>query len=424
MYDIRFPTSLSLDGSDAMNRDPDYSVAYVVVRASSGESGYGFVFTIGRGNEVAVAALRAVEQLVVGLDVDEVLSDMGTFGRLLTHDSQLRWLGPEKGVVHMAMGAVVNAVWDLFARRREVPLWRLLSGLSPSEVASLVDFRYLGDALDHDEAVEMLERSSAGKEERESRLLAEGYPAYTTSAGWLGYPAEKVLALSRSAVAQGFDHLKLKVGAGVDEDVQRVKLVRDLVGPGVRLSIDANQAWEVGEAIDTVGRLAGFDLEWVEEPTSPDDVAGHLAIAKAIAPLKVATGEHVANRVVFKQLLASGAVGVCQIDACRVAGVNENVAVLLLAAKFGVPVCPHGGGVGLCEVVQHLAMFDYLALSGSMVGRWTEYVDHLHEHFCDPVQVVRGRYRAPLRPGSGAKMLASTLEQFCFPSGAAWGAKE
>ena len=420
VHDVRFPTSRSLDGSDAMNRDPDYSAAYVVVRTSSGEEGHGFVFTIGRGNEVAVAALRAVEHLVVGLDVDEVLSDMGGFGRLLTHDSQLRWLGPEKGVVHMAIGAVVNAVWDLLARRRGLPLWRLLSGLSLSEVAGLVDFRHLGDTLGYEEAVDILQRGSAGKDERERRLLAEGYPAYTTSAGWLGYPDEKVLALSGAALAQGFDHLKLKVGAGTDSDARRLKLVRDFVGPAVRLSVDANQAWEVAEAIEAVERLAAYGIEWVEEPTSPDDIAGHLAIARAVAPVKVATGEHVANRVVFKQLLSSGAIGVCQIDACRVAGVNENVAIMLLAAKFGVPVCPHAGGVGLCEVVQHLSMFDYVAVSGSTEGRWTEYVDHLHEHFADPVRVEGGRYRAPLRPGSGAEMLAATLEDFSFPDGPAW----
>jgi L-fuconate dehydratase len=420
VHDIRFPTSRSLDGSDAMNRDPDYSAAYVVVRANSGEVGHSFVFTIGRGNEVSVAALRAVEGLVVGLDVDEALSDMGAFGRLLTHDSQLRWLGPEKGVVHMAIGAVINAVWDLFARRRGLPLWRLLASLSPAEVASLVDFRHLSDTLAYDEAVDILERASAGKDERERRLLAEGYPAYTTSPGWLGYSDEKMLALSGAALAQGFGHLKLKVGAGMDSDARRVKLVRDFVGQGVRISVDANQAWEVAEAIEAVERLARYGIEWVEEPTSPDDIAGHLKVARAVAPVKVATGEHIANRVVFKQLLSSQAIGVCQIDACRVAGVNENVAILLLAAKFGVPVCPHAGGVGLCEVVQHLAMFDYVAVSGSMEGRWIEYVDHLHEHFANPVRVEGGRYRPPLRPGGGAEMLTGTLEDFAFPGGVVW----
>jgi len=420
VYDVRFPTSRTLAGSDAMNRDPDYSAAYVALRTSAGDAGYGFVFTIGRGNEVAVSAIRAVEPLVVGLEVGEVLADLGGFARLLTHDSQLHWLGPDKGLVHMAVGAVLNAVWDLYARRRGLPLWELLSQLSPRQVADLVDFRYLGDALSYEEAVEILERASVGKAERERRLLADGYPAYTTSVGWLGYPDEKVLALAGQAVSAGFDHLKLKVGAGPESDARRVKLVRELVGPAVHLSVDANQAWEVDEAIDNVRRLAGYGIYWVEEPTSPDDIAGHLAIAKAVAPVRVATGEHVANRVVFKQLLSSGAIGVCQIDACRVAGVNENVAIVLLAAKFGVPVCPHAGGVGLSEVVQHLSMFDYVAVSGTTEGRWTEYVEHLHEHFVTPARVEHGRYRAPLEPGSGAEMLAESVAGYTFPGGPAW----
>jgi L-fuconate dehydratase len=420
VHDVRFPTSRTLAGSDAMNRDPDYSAAYVVVRTSAGDAGHGFVFTIGRGNEVAVSAIRAVEPLVTGLEVGEALSDMGGFARLLTHDSHLHWLGPDKGVVHMAVGAVLNAVWDLLARRRGLPLWKVLSDLSAGEVAALVDFRYLGDTLSHEEAVEILERASIGKDERERRLVAEGYPAYTTSVGWLGYPDEKVVALAQEAVSAGFGHLKLKVGAGPEADARRVKLVRDAVGPAVCLSVDANQAWEVQEAIDNVKQLAPFGLYWVEEPTSPDDIAGHLAIAKAVAPVRVATGEHVANRVMFKQLLASGAIGVCQIDACRVAGVNENIAILLLAAKFGVPVCPHAGGVGLSEVVQHLSMFDYLAVSGSTEGRWTEYVDHLHEHFAVPARVERGRYIAPAAPGSGAEMLAGSVSTYRFPDGPAW----
>jgi L-fuconate dehydratase len=420
VHDVRFPTSRTLAGSDAMNRDPDYSAAYVVVRTSDGDAGHGFVFTIGRGNEVAVSALRAVEPLVAGLEVGEVLSDMGGFARLLTHDSHLHWLGPDKGVMHMAVGAVINAAWDLLARRRGLPLWKVLSALSAREVADLVDFRYLGDTLCYDEALEILQRAVAGKDERERLLLTEGYPAYTTSAGWLGYSDEKVLALAKQAISEGFDHLKLKVGAGQESDSRRVKLVRHALGPDVRLSVDANQAWEVPEAIDNVKRLAEFGLYWVEEPTSPDDIAGHLAIAKAVAPVRVATGEHVANRVVFKQLLSSGAIGVCQIDACRVAGVNENIAILLLAAKFRVPVCPHAGGVGLSEVVQHLSMFDYLSVSGSTEGRWTEWVDHLHEHFRVPARVERGRYLAPTEPGSGAEMLAESVGAYSFPDGPVW----
>ncbi len=418
--DVRFPTSQALDGSDAMNQDPDYSAAYVVVHTTGGEAGHGFVFTIGRGNEVAVAAIRAVEPLVVGLDVDDTLSDMGGFWRLLTHDSQLRWLGPEKGVVHMAIGAVVNAVWDLYARRAGRPLWKLLSDLSPQQIVELVDFRHLTDGLDRGEALELLAQAAAGKADRERQLLARGYPAYTSSAGWLGYSDEKVLSLVRAALADGFTHLKLKVGQDIDNDVRRVKLVRELVGPDVHLSVDANQVWEIDQAITDIGRLAPFDLYWVEEPTSPDDILGHATIARAIAPVRVATGEHVANRVVFKQMLASQAIGVCQIDACRVAGVNENVAILLLAAKFGVPVCPHAGGVGLCEVVQHLSMFDYVAVTGSMEGRWTEFVDHLHEHFVYPARVVRGRYQVPTQPGSGAALRPETVSAFEFPAGPVW----
>jgi len=418
--DMRFPTSRALDGSDAMNKDPDYSAAYVVVRTSEAERGHGFVFTIGRGNEVAVAAIRAIEPLVVGMDVDEVLGDMGGFWRRLTRDSQLRWLGPEKGVMHMAIGAVVNAVWDLYARRRGVPLWKLLGDMSPEQVVDLVDFRYLSDVLSSEEALDLLARAAPGRQDRERRLLAEGYPAYNTSAGWLGYSDDKVLSLVEAALAEGFTHLKLKVGADINDDVRRLELVRQLVGPDILLSVDANQVWDVNEAIADIARLAPFDLYWVEEPTSPDDILGHATIAQAIAPIRVATGEHVANRVVFKQMLATGAIGVCQIDACRVAGINENVAILLLAAKFGVPVCPHAGGVGLCEIVQHLSMFDYVAVSGSTEGRWIEFVDHLHEHFVDPVRVVNGRYLAPSNPGAGTELLAGSVSDFSFPAGRVW----
>lgn len=424
LSDVRFPTSRTLDGSDAMNTDPDYSAAYVSVHTSGRDSGQGFVFTIGRGNEVAVAAIRAIEPLVVGLDVDDVLADMGGFARWLTHDSHLRWLGPEKGVVHMAIGAVVNAVWDLYARREGKPLWQLLAGMSPTQLVNLVDFRHLTDALEPEEARELFERSLPGRSEREQKLLAEGYPAYTTSVGWLGYSDEKVLRLAEQAVADGFTHLKLKVGADPEHDARRVQMVREAVGPDIRISVDANQRWEVGEAIEAVKSLARFGIYWVEEPTSPDDIFGHRAVARAVAPVRVATGEHVANRVVFKQLLSSGAVGVCQIDACRVAGVNENIAVLLLAAKFGVPVCPHAGGVGLCEIVQHLSMFDYVALSGTWDQRWIEYVDHLHEHFVQPVRVVNGRYVTPTAPGSGAEIVATSLAEFAFPAGSAWRGAE
>jgi L-fuconate dehydratase len=420
VIDVRFPTSSELDGSDAMNERPDYSAAYVVLHTDSELAGHGLAFTIGRGNDVQCAAIRALEPLVTDLVVDDVLADLGGFSRRLVWDSPLRWLGPEKGVMHMAIGAVVNGAWDLYGRREGKPLWKLLADLSPRELVDLVDFRYLDDALDPAEALEILERGRAGAADRERRLRADGYPAYTTSAGWLGYSDAKVARLATDAVAAGFDHLKLKVGADIEDDLRRCRMVRDIVGSDVRLSVDANQHWGVAEAIDNVRRLAEVDLWWVEEPTSPDDVLGHRRIAEAIAPILVATGEHIPNRVVFKQLLASEAIGVCQIDASRVGGVNENLAVLLLAAKYGVPVCPHAGGVGLCEIVQHLAMFDYVAVSGSTEQRWIEYVDHLHEHFVDPVRLRAGRYLAPEAPGSGVQMYESSLREYTFPDGPAW----
>jgi L-fuconate dehydratase len=403
-----------------MNPDPDYSVAYVVVHTDGGQEGHGFAFTIGRGTEVEVAGIRAVEPLVVGLDVDEVLGDLGAFSRRLVGDSPLRWLGPEKGVIHMAIGAVVNAMWDMLATRENKPLWKLLADMTPQQLVDLVDFRYLTDALTPAEALDLLGRAREGAAERERILLADGYPAYTTSAGWLGYSDEKVALLCKEAVEDGFDHLKLKVGGDIEDDVRRCELVRGLVGESVRLSIDANQRWGIDEAIANVARLAPYNLWWVEEPTSPDDVLGHATIAKAIAPIRVAAGEHVANRVMFKQLLAGGGIDVCQIDACRVGGVNENVAILLLAAKFGVAVCPHAGGVGLCEVVRHLAMFDYVAVSGSTTDRWIEYVDHLHEHFADPVRMARGRYLAPQQPGTSARMLPGSIDDYRYPDGRMW----
>jgi L-fuconate dehydratase len=425
-YDVRFPTSRMLDGSDAMNPDPDYSAAYVVLRTDAGDGleGHGFTFTIGRGNEVQADAVRVLAPHLVGRDAEDLLVDMGGTWRQLVHDSHLRWLGPEKGVMHMAIGAVVNALWDLKAKRAGLPLWQLLGRLSPEEIVDLVDFRYLTDALRPAEALEILQRAEAGRRAREERLLQLGYPAYTTTPGWLGYDDQKLYRLCREAVAEGFGQIKLKVGADLDADVRRMALARRAVGPDVRIAIDANQRWDVDDAVTWVKALAEFDPWWVEEPTSPDDVLGHAAIARRIAPIRVATGEHAPNRVVFKQLLQADALAFVQIDATRVAGVNENVAVLLLAAKFGKPVCPHAGGVGLCELVQHLSMFDYVAVSGSMDDRVIEYVDHLHEHFVDPVVLRGGRYLAPTAPGSGATMHEESLRRFGFPDGEVWAANE
>ena len=423
-HDIRFPTSRELDGSDAMNPDPDYSAAYLVLRTDAGDGleGHGFTFTIGRGNEVQVAAIEALRAHVVGRPVAELCDDPGSLSRALVGDSQLRWLGPEKGVMHMAIGAVLNAVWDLAAKRAGRPLWKLLADAEPEWLVSQVDFRYIADALSPERALELLRRGRAGREQREAVLLERGYPGYTTSPGWLGYSDEKLTRLAKEALAAGFTQIKLKVGADLTDDIRRCRTARAAIGPDIRMAIDANQRWNVAEAIEWTNALAGFDPYWVEEPTSPDDILGHAAIRAAVAPVKVATGEHVQNRVVFKQLLQAGAIDVLQLDSARVGGVNENLAILLLAAEFGVPVCPHAGGVGLCELVQHLSMFDYLALSGTTEDRVIEYVDHLHQHFTVPVVIRDGHYLAPTAPGFSAEMHQESIDTYSYPRGSFWAA--
>ncbi|QWF78272.1 enolase C-terminal domain-like protein [Amycolatopsis sp. CA-230715] len=420
VLDVRFPTSRELDGSDAMNPDPDYSAAYVVLHTDGGPDGYGLTFTIGRGNDVQAAAIEALGAHVIGREVPEDAAALADLSARLIGDSQLRWLGPEKGVAHMAVGAVVNAVWDLAARRADRPLWRFLAEMRPEEIAGLVDYRYLSDALTEQDALDILRAAEPGREARTAELLGRGYRAYTTSPGWLGYSDEKLVRLAKQALADGFDMIKLKVGGRLEDDVRRLRIARETVGPGVRIAVDANQRWDVDAAVAWMTELAPYDPYWIEEPTSPDDVLGHAAIAKALAPIRVATGEHVQNRVVFKQLLQAGGLSVLQLDACRVGGVNENVAILLLAAKFGVPVCPHAGGVGLCELVRHLAMFDFVAVSGSAEGRAIEWVDHLHEHFTDPAVVRDGHYLAPTAPGFSARMHDATLRRFRFPDGPEW----
>jgi L-fuconate dehydratase len=414
--DVRFPTSTTLDGSDAMNPDPDYSAAYVrlITDAPDGLVGHGFVFTIGRGNDVQLAAINSLQSFVVGRDLEATLDDLGSLWKDLVHDSQLRWLGPEKGIMHMAAGAVVNALWDLKAKRAGLPLWQLLARLTPDELVDLVDFRYLTDALTPQEARELLEKAAPGRADREAVLLDRGHPAYTTTPGWLGYDDAKLARLCREAVAEGFAQIKLKVGADLDDDVRRLRIARDVVGPGIAIAVDANQRWDVAEAVEWVRALAPFDLAWIEEPTSPDDILGHAEIARGVAPIPVATGEHMANRVMAKQFMQARALSVLQLDATRVAGVNENIALLLLAAKFGIRVCPHAGGVGLCEMVQHLAMFDQIAVAGTTDGRMIEYVDHLHEHFVTPVVIRDGHYLAPLAPGSGAEMLADSIDTYRY----------
>jgi L-fuconate dehydratase len=421
-YDVRFPTSRTHDGSDAMNRNPDYASAYVVVRtdAPDGLAGHGFVFTIGRGNEVQLAAIRALAPFLAGRDVGEILDDLGGLSRELVGDSHLRWLGPERGVMHMAIGAVLNACWDMAARRAGKPLWQLLVELSPAQVVELIDFRYLADALTPGEALALLERGREGCEQRADALVRDGYPAYTTAPGWLGYTDGKLRELCRRAVDDGFSLVKIKVGGRLEDDQRRCTMARETVGPDIQLALDANQVWDVPTAITSIKELASYDPAWIEEPTSPDDILGTAVVRAAIRPTRVAAGEHVANRVMFKQLLQAQAIDIMQIDACRVAGVNENLANLLLAAKFGVPVCPHAGGVGLCELVQHLAMFDYVALSATTEHRMIEWIDNLHEHFAAPAVVRDGRYRAPLTAGASTEILEDSLQEFSFPDGAAW----
>jgi L-fuconate dehydratase len=421
-YDVRFPTSATGAGSDAMNTDPDYSAAYVTLQTDheSGVSGHGLTFTIGRGTEIVVTAIEALLPHVVGSTTEETFADLGGFWRRLVTDSQLRWLGPEKGVIHLATAAIVNAIWDLHAKLEGKPLWKLLADMSPEQLVDCVDFRYIDDALTRDEALALLRRNESTKAEREGLLLAAGFPAYTTSAGWLGYPEATLPGRARDAVEAGFGHLKLKVGGDPAGDLRRVRAVRDAIGPDVHLSLDANQKWGVDEAIEMIRELSEIDPFWIEEPTSPDDVIGHKRIRDAVRPIRIATGEHVQNRVVFKQLLQLGAIDACQLDCCRLGGVNEVLAVVLLAAKFGVPICPHAGGVGLCEYAQHVSMFDYVAVSASFENRVCEFVDHLHEHFVDPVRVKDGRYVAPTAPGYSIEIRPESLAEFAFPDGPGW----
>jgi L-fuconate dehydratase len=424
-FDIRFPTSRNLDGSDAMNDAPDYSAAYVILDTDvPGLSGHGMTFTTGRGNELCVAGIEALAPLVIGRDLGAIKADLGAFWTSLVDDGQLRWVGPEKGVIHLATAAVVNAVWDLFAKVKEKPLWRLLADMSPEEVVRCIPFRYISDALTPDEATAILEAGRIGREDRLEQILSRGYPAYTTSVGWLGYSDERVRELCREGVANGWRHFKLKVGGDLQDDLRRAAIIRQEIGDEGVLMLDANQVWDVDQAIEWVGELAEFKPWWIEEPTSPDDVLGHARIARAVEPMGigVATGEHCHNRVMFKQLFQSNAIKFAQIDPCRLGGINEALAVQLMAAKFGVAVCPHAGGVGLCEYVQHLSIFDYLAVSTTTENRVTEYVDHLHEHFVDPAQVRNGHYLAPQAPGTSITMLDSTIDGYSYPVGSEWTA--
>jgi L-fuconate dehydratase len=413
-HDLRFPTSDNLDGSDAMNPDPDYSAAYVILETDSDHAGHGLTFTIGRGNEICVAAINALRERVIGLDMAWVTEDMGRFWRHVTSDSQLRWIGPDKGAIHLATGAVVNAVWDLWAKIEGKPVWQLVGEMSPEEIVNLIDFRYLTDALTPAEALEILRAAEPGKTERLGKLKAEGYPCYTTSAGWLGYPDDKLRRLCREAKEAGFTHTKFKVGRDLSDDIRRLTIAREVLGDDMNIMIDANQVWEVDQAIEWVKELAFARPFFIEEPTSPDDVMGHKAIREAVAPIKVATGEMCQNRIMFKQFIKEGAIDIVQIDSCRMGGLNEVLAVMLMAAKYDLPVWPHAGGVGLCEYVQHMSMIDYLAICGEKDSRRIEFVDHLHEHFVDPCVVKNGAYMVPTMPGFSIEMKPETLRDFAF----------
>lgn len=420
-FDVRFPTGAHGHGSDAMNKDPDYSAAYLILTTDNPEiSGHSLVFTIGRGNDLQCASLEALAHMVIGESVEGLVDRIGEIGRELVRDSQIRWLGPEKGVPHMAAGGVINALWDIVCKVEGKPLWQVLSHLSPKQLVELIDFRHISDALSPEEALALFQDAEPLRTEREAQLLAEGLPAYTTTPGWLGYTDDTMVRLAQEAVADGFRFIKLKVGGSIENDRHRLKLMRETVGNDITLAVDANQVWDVPDAIAWIKGLNDDKIHWVEEPTSPDDILGHKAIQDGIAPIRVATGEHVHNRIMVKQLLQIGAISFLQIDATRVAGVNENIALIAMAAKFGVPVCPHAGGVGLCEMVQHLAMFDAVAVTGHHPGRVVEFVDHLHEHFVNPTVVEKGHYIAPLGVGAGAEMKPHSISEYLYPTGEAW----
>lgn len=413
-HDLRFPTSKSLDGSDAMNPDPDYSAAYVILETDGPYQGHGLSFTIGRGNDIVCAGIKALESRVKGLDLAWIAEDPGRFWRHVTGDSQLRWIGPDKGAIHLAAGAIVNAVWDLMAKEAGKPVWQLVADMTPEQLVKIIDFRYITDCITPEEALSIFTAAQVGKAERVATLKAEGYRCYTTSAGWLGYSNEKLTRLAQEAVDQGFTHIKMKCGRDLDDDIRRLEIVRSVIGPDRTLMIDANQVWEVGEAIEWVNKLKRFNPFFIEEPTSPDDVEGHRAIREGVAPVKVATGEMCQNRIVFKQFIMRGAIDIVQIDSARLGGLNEVLAVLLMAAKYKLPVWPHAGGVGLCEYVQHLSMVDYLVVSGTKEGRVIEYVDHLHEHFIEPCVVRDAAYVPPVRPGFSIEMKPASIRDNVF----------
>ena len=409
-YDLRFPTSDHLDGSDAMNPDPDYSAAYVIIETDNILlKGHSFAFTLGRGNDLCCEAIKALQHLVLGLDISWIKENQSTFSRMMTSDTQLRWVGPEKGIIHMASGAIINAVWDILAKSQNKPLWQLVSDMSPEQISGSIDFRHITDFLNKDEANEILSLHHKTKQYRFSKLEKEGYPCYVTSAGWLGYSDEKLKRLCLEAKENGFEYVKLKVGKSLKDDMRRLEIARTTLGPEIKIMIDANQVWEVEEAIKWMKNLSEFNPYFIEEPTSPDDIIGHKKIREAIYPIKVATGEAVQNRIIFKQLISENAIDIVQVDACRMGGLNEVLAVQLMASKNNLPVWPHAGGVGLCEYSQHLAMIDYLCISGKKDEQVIEYVDHLHEHFLNPCIIKNAAYMLPKESGFSVEMKPETL---------------
>jgi L-fuconate dehydratase len=420
VIDLRFPTSREHIGSDAVNKDPDYSAAYCILETNAGLEGHGLTFTLGRGTDLVAQALSYLTRYVIHRTLSSLTENMCAFSRQLTDDSQFRWLGPEKGVIHLATGALINAVWDLYARAEKKPLWQLLSEMDPCQLLKAVDFRYIDDAITPHEACDIMDKAREGKAERLALLKLKGYPAYTTSVGWFGYSEEKIRRLSKEALAEGWTYFKLKVGGDPADDLRRGLMVREEIGWTNKLMVDANQKWGVLEAIDRTRQLAELKPWWMEEPTNPDDILGHARIRREVPEVRIATGEHCHNRVMFKQFLQAKALDVVQLDSCRVGGVNENLAILLLAAKFGVPVCPHAGGVGLCEYVQHLSMFDYLSVSATLENRVIEFVDHLHEHFVTPVRIHNGHYQVPVDPGYSIEIREESLRRFAYPEGEVW----
>lgn len=420
--DIRFPTSLKADGSDAMHTDPDYSCAYVILKTNTDIRGYGLTFTLGRGTEIVVQACKSLSTLLKNQKVLNIFNDFASFWRKLTSESQLRWIGPEKGVIHLATAAIINALWDMWARIEKKPVWKLLVDLTPEQLVSTIDFRYITDFITKEEAIRMLRNNEVDKKKREKFLIENGYPAYTTQIGWLGYSDEKVKELCKKFLDLGFTSFKAKVGQNMKDDIQRCRLIRETIGYENKLMLDANQVWDVEEAIEWMKQLKEFKPVWIEEPTSPDDILGHAKIAEELKSIgiAVATGEMCANRVMFKQLLQSKAIQFCQIDSARIGGINEILAVYFMAKKIGIPVCPHAGGIGLCEMVQHLQMWDFISLSGTTTDRVIEYVDQQHEHFENPVQLRNACYMPPIAPGYSTKLKNDCISNYIYPDGTEW----